>query len=63
MPTPPGKGRCGTTWQIEVVAWKPLPSAAKLAQVGVPPRVVSAYQMIRHEMTRGLKRRVKEDVN
>lgn len=52
-------------WFIDVVDAKdkPWPSAAKLLSVGVPLAIARKYQIIRRDMTAGLKRRVKQARN
>ena len=39
------------------------PKAKDLLKVGVPLRVVRRYQVVRREMTSGLRKRVKDAVN
>lgn len=58
-------------WQISVVdslkvKGKPqgsMPSAARLVEVGVPLEVARRWAAVRRDMTVGLKRRVRRDVN
>lgn len=42
---------------------KPFPHAAKLIEAGVPLAVARRYQVVRYQMTAGLKKRVKKDRN
>lgn len=42
---------------------KPWPHAAKLIEAGVPLAAARRYQQVRYQMTAGLKKRVKKDVN
>lgn len=41
----------------------PFPSAEKMVEMGVPAKVAADWKRIRRDMTAGLKRRVKENVN
>jgi hypothetical protein len=54
-----------TEWQIVVVDANPkrFPGEKALIQIGVPIRIARNWRKARYDLTVGLKRRVKENVN